>query len=309
MSAVANGGVRRASGLPGAMQRAPLTRRRVASSGQDAQQLDQAKAFEEGLAALAKQALQNDPEAAAQLKRYEAAVVRLEKARAAEQELEKIMADAARAALLEDAAAAEAARARASQLMADAEVAAAEKLLAAAQIQFNMAADERARVSSAAFSDADRVDSGRAAAIAVAGGLAATLPFALAGGGAGGPSELLALAGTAACCALFGVTYRYAVREDSGNKHLRGGAVAAFALVRAAGGFDLLQRSTAVAAAATAAAGGGEAAGIADLLTPSVLGPAALYAGQCMLTFGFAAAALEAAFAQGVVKRMRGTST
>ena len=100
---------------------------------------------------------------------------------------------------------------------------------------------------------------------------------------------------------------RYAVREDSGNKHLRGGAVAAFALVRAVGGFDLLQRSAAVAAAA-AAAGSGEAAGLGDLLAPSVLGPAALYAGQCMLTFGFAAAALEAAFARGVVKRMRGTA-
>jgi hypothetical protein len=97
------------------------------------------------------------------------------------------------------------------------------------------------------------------------------------------------------------------VREDSGNKHLRGGAVAAFALVRAVGGFDLLQRSAAVAAAA-AAAGSGEAAGLGDLLAPSVLGPAALYAGQCMLTFGFAAAALEAAFARGVVKRMRGTA-
>jgi hypothetical protein len=40
---------------------------------------------------LARQALSADPEAAAQLKRYEAAVVRLEKAKAAEKELEVIM--------------------------------------------------------------------------------------------------------------------------------------------------------------------------------------------------------------------------
>lgn len=43
------------------------------------------------MADLARQALSSDPEAAAQLKRYEAAVVRLEKAKAAEKELEVIM--------------------------------------------------------------------------------------------------------------------------------------------------------------------------------------------------------------------------
>lgn len=95
-------------------------------------------------------------------------------------------------------------------------------------------------------------------------------------------------------------TLRYAVRQDTANTQLRGGAVAAFALVRAAGGFDLLQR------AAAAAGGGGR---LAQLLTPDVLGPAALYAGQCMLAFGFAAAALEAAFNAGAIKRMRGSAT
>jgi hypothetical protein len=88
---------------------------------------------------------------------------------------------------------------------------------------------------------------------------------------------------------------------DSSNTHLRGGAVAAFALVRAAGGFDLLQR----AAAGDAGSGGGALAG---LLSPQVVGPAALYAGQCMLTFGFAAAALEFAMSSGWVKRMRGSA-
>lgn len=47
--------------------------------------------LEAGLADMARQALQSDPEAAAQLKRYEQAVMRLEKARAAEKELEQIM--------------------------------------------------------------------------------------------------------------------------------------------------------------------------------------------------------------------------
>lgn len=44
-----------------------------------------------GIADLARQALSSDPAAAEQLKRYEAAVVALEKARAKEKELEKIM--------------------------------------------------------------------------------------------------------------------------------------------------------------------------------------------------------------------------
>ena len=54
-------------------------------------QVLEAVALEAGLADLARQALSSDPEAAAQLKRYEEAVVRLEKAKAAEKELEVIM--------------------------------------------------------------------------------------------------------------------------------------------------------------------------------------------------------------------------
>ena len=212
--------------------------------------------------------------------------------------------EAAQAAIAEDAAAQEAAKAKASQLLADAEVAAAERLFKAAQIEYGMAADEQRRLSSAAFSDADRAESGKAAAVAAAGGLAAALPFALAAGGSGA-GELLSLGDAAACCALFGVAYRYAVREDAGNVHLRGGAVAAFALVRAAGGFDLLQRAAASGGGGDVVGGGG----LGALLAPAVVGPAALYAGLCMLTFGAAAAALEAAFSSGFIRRMRGSAS
>jgi hypothetical protein len=115
--------------------------------------------------------------------------------------------EAAKAAVLEDAAAQEDAKTKANQLLADAEVAAAEKLLRAAQIEYEIAEGERSRLGAAAFSDADRAESGKAAAVAVVGGLAAAAPLALAAGGAG---ELLSLADAAACCALFGVTYRCA---------------------------------------------------------------------------------------------------
>jgi hypothetical protein len=206
---------------------------------------------------------------------------------------------------LQSAAAAAGAQARTDQLLADSEVAAAEKLLAAAQIEFAAAADDQARLAGAAALIADRAEAGKAAAAAMAGGLAATAPFAAAGGAAGGaPGELLSLASALACCALFGVAYRYVVREDGGNPHLRGGAVAAFGLVRAAGGLDMLQRSAAAAGTSGSSSGGGWE----PLLSPAVLGPAALYAGQSMLVFGFAAAAVEFAFRSGLVRRVRGAA-
>lgn len=58
---------------------------------------------------------------------------------------------------------------------------------------------------------------------------------------------------------------------------------------------------------AAAAAVGAVAAG--EVLSAQVIGTCALYAAQSMLVFGFAAAAVELAFANGLVKRMRGSST
>jgi hypothetical protein len=79
------------------------------------------------------------------------------------------------------------------------------------------------------------------------------------------------------------------VREDAANTQLKAGVLAAFGLVRAAGGADVLQAS---------------AGGALDL---ALVGTAALYAAQSMLTFAFAATALEAAFGAGVLQRMAGS--
>ncbi|MEW5310266.1 MAG: hypothetical protein WDW38_002081 [Sanguina aurantia] len=122
---------------------------------------------------------------------------------------------------------------------------------------------------------------------------------------------------------------RYAAR-DAANVQLKGGVVAAFGLVRAVAAADVLQQAAvaaaaggssgtaAAAASAAAAAAGGASDAAADavaaaagggvdlvsvVLSAGVLGPAALYAGQSMLLFGFAAVALEAGFTQGVLKR------
>jgi hypothetical protein len=45
-----------------------------------------------------------------------------------------------------------------------------------------------------------------------------------------------------------------------------------------------------------------------DVFNVQVIGTCALYAAQSMLVFGFAAAALEAAFSNGIVKRMGGSA-
>lgn len=117
------------------------------------------------------------------------------------------------------------------------------------------------------------------------------LPFLLSASSPG-LQGVLSLGASAAACLLFGVTYRYAVRQDATNVQLRGGVVAAFGLVKALGAADVIQ--------ATADAG--------DVLSLPIVGNSALYAAQCMLVFGFAAAALEAGFSKGWVSRMSGTT-
>ncbi|CAI5967509.1 unnamed protein product [Closterium sp. NIES-65] len=83
--------------------------------------------------------------------------------------------------------------------------------------------------------DKERVESAKAATVAAVAGTVAGLPFLLSQRiqeGGTGLSFLVAAAALAATCALFGVTYRYIVRKDMGNIHLKAGAVGAFGLAR-----------------------------------------------------------------------------
>jgi hypothetical protein len=130
--------------------------------------------------------------------------------------------------------------------------------------------------------DAERMESGKAAVIAAAGGLAGTLPSVLSSTMAPAEQALSALTG-AATCFLFGVVYRYVAAGDPGNPQLRGGAVAAFGLTR---GLALAQPVV-----ARSAFPDGEA-----------LASGALLVGQSMLAVAFAAAALEAAAKAGFVR-------
>lgn len=85
---------------------------------------------------------------------------------------------------------------------------------------------------------------------------------------------------------------RYALRQDIANLQLKSGVVAAFGLVRGLAIADVLQYNAAEAGSA--------------IFTAATISKGAISAGESMLTFGFAAAALEFAFARGFLKPFRG---
>eukprot|EP00898_Chlorokybus_atmophyticus_P006919 jgi/Chlat1/7228/Chrsp57S06862 len=102
-------------------------------------------------------------------------------------------------------------------------------------------------------------------------------------------SAALSLALLVATCGLFGVTYRYVVRGDTGNVQLKSGAVAAFGLARGFGQLD-----------------------VAQMLSPgdgAALGAAALSAGYSVLILGFCAAAIEIAFRKKMLKPFTSSSS
>jgi len=72
----------------------------------------------------------------------------------------------------------------------------------------------------------------QAAAVSALAGTFASLPFTIAVDGGLTLGALLSQVGILVSCALFGVTYRYAIRRDLGNLQLKSGVAAAFGLVR-----------------------------------------------------------------------------
>jgi hypothetical protein len=79
--------------------------------------------------------------------------------------------------------------------------------------------------------DAERFESAKVASVSAVIGTIAGLPFFASASMEG--LQLLVSAGTVlASAALFGLTYRYAIRRDLRNTQLKAGCVAAFSLVR-----------------------------------------------------------------------------
>jgi len=128
---------------------------------------------------------------------------------------------------------------------------------------------------------AEKMESAKAAAVGGVGGGALAAPLLVSQGGG-----LLSVAFAALSCAVFGVTYRYAVRRDVENSELKGGVVGAFGLARGVSAADVYLR----------------AASLNGDLDVASYAQAALLAGQGVLTFAFAALALEQAFERGIVK-------
>lgn len=72
----------------------------------------------------------------------------------------------------------------------------------------------------------------QAAAVSALAGTVVGIPFTIVAGGGLDFAALVGQVGILLSCALFGVTFRYAVRRDLGNLQLKSGVAAAFGLVR-----------------------------------------------------------------------------
>jgi hypothetical protein len=129
---------------------------------------------------------------------------------------------------------------------------------------------------------AERLESGKAAAIGAFTALVVSLPLLLASSAeTSTESELVSAGAVTLSGVLAAVVYRYAIRRD-GNSHLKGGVLAAFGLTRGLAQADsFLARS--------------EDIGVVELLQ------AALLTGEAVITFAFVCAAVEAAMRANLV--------
>lgn len=234
--------------------------------------------------------LNDSPEALEQVERVSDAARRVAELQMEQARLARALAEAQDS----DAASAELKERRASEaaynLVAEAELKAAELRLKAAELEAESAEWIRESVAAEAEVDAERLETVKAGAAAAAGGVASSLPLVL----ATSPTTLgglLTLGGAAASAFLFGLVYRYALRQDLSNTQLKGGVVAAFGLVRGIGqASEVLDKAT---------------DGLSRLPNVEALGSAAAVMGESMLMFAFASVALEYAFKNGIVKPFR----
>lgn len=233
---------------------------------------------------MAKELLLSNPEAAAQLQRLEAAAKRVADLQAAQAELMAAMQQV------------ESEQEDASDMLeaqvvaerdAETAVVAAQRAVEEAELQLLSARIQRSKWTDQVDDALERIESGKAAAVAAAAGTAASLPLAVTGG-LGPVAGLLGCGTVLLTCLLFGVTYRYALRQDVNNTQLKGGVVAAFGLARALGAADVIQNTAAEA-------------GVSPF-SLAVIAKGALFAGESMLAVGFAAMAVEYAFSTGFVK-------
>ncbi|CAI0408861.1 unnamed protein product [Linum tenue] len=131
--------------------------------------------------------------------------------------------------------------------------------------------------------DKERIESIKAAGVCAIVGTLAGLPVSLAQV-TSYEQLLLPLAVTFFSCALFGVTFRYAVRRDLDDSNLKTGAIAAFGFVKGLGRLS-----------------GGAPLELnpGSILSHGIDG--AVYVSQSLLVFGFAAVSLDYCFKVGLI--------
>ena len=234
--------------------------------------------------------LSENPEAQEQVERVSDAARRVAELQMEQARLARALADAqssdAASAELKERLAMEAA----SNLIADAELRAAQLLLKAAELEAESADALRESAAAQGEIEGERLETAKAGTAAAAGGAASILPLVI----ATSPTTLgglLTLGGAAASAFLFGLVYRYALRQDLANIQLKGGVVAAFGLVRGIGqASEMLDKAT---------------DGLSTLPSVEALAIAAAAMGESMLLFAFASVALEFAFQKGIVKTFK----
>jgi len=180
----------------------------------------------------------------------------------------------------------------ASRAAALADLEAKSAALVAAEAELADAARARAEIlaetgGAAAAGDPDSLSAAKwgatAALVSAVAGTLLTAPLLLSQSGASSLVALESVGGVFVSCLVFGVTYRYALRDDLGNRQLKGGVVGAFGLARGLGAADVYLHGSDAGAVASWA-------------------EAALLAGEAVLTFALAGAALEVAFEKDVLK-------
>ena len=138
--------------------------------------------------------------------------------------------------------------------------------------------------------DLDRIESAKVGTISATGGVLLSLPLALSQFNGNAFNQFADVGATAVSCALFGIVYRYAVRENIDDFQLKGGVVGAFGLVRGVGQAEVFM----------------DVASNNNELSFSSFAQAAAICGESVLVFLFAGLCVEAAMARDFVQRKSG---
>ena len=133
---------------------------------------------------------------------------------------------------------------------------------------------------------AERLESAKAAVLAGVTGFGATLPLSWAASSSV-ENALISTASVAVSTALMGVVWRYALRRDMNNPHLKGGVIGAFGLTR-----GVAQADTFLAASAQSSGQG---------LSFVEFAQASLLIGEAMVTFALVGAVIDATMRRGLL--------